>query len=260
MNRAHLCLAGLLIAGSCVHLSAAMGGEDLRSPETETYATKIIWANEAEEHPAFLPQGLLQGADIDQLPLNRHAKSSLRDKVERLKDFGSGYCSEPRLYPEQGQAETTFGFQEFLIEVPASFIGTIVHVESGWAVARRLVAEMVYMEVNEVLTQRRADLSPNHGDVVAVLFFGGSTVISDTVFCQKRTAGFFKPTVGDQVLVGGQLAREGSVYFYESFVFPVRDGQVVSQPIPKLAENEVGISMEQLRREISQAIPQREQQ
>lgn len=37
-----------------------------------TLGGQIIWVDEAKEHPVFLPQGVLQGASVDQLPLDRH--------------------------------------------------------------------------------------------------------------------------------------------------------------------------------------------
>lgn len=255
MKRTHLYLTGLLVATSCVHLSAAKGGEERISPEAESYSTRIIWADEERQHPIFIPQAVLQGAKVDHLPMEKHNLAYLKDEIEHRKEYGS-YCLEPSFSSQQGASEKSTGFRELIDGAPASFLGTIISVESGWEVGRGLVAELAYVEVGEVLTENRVGSSPGRGSIVAVLFWGGKTIISDTSFCQKKPYGFLDPSVGDQVLVGGSLSREDDAYFYRSFVLPVIGGQVLAQPIPDLAENEVGISMEQLRREIRQEIQQ----
>lgn len=185
MKSLHLYLAGLLVAASCAHLTAAMGGNEPRIPETETFATKIIWADEEREQPIFIPQAVLQGAKIDSLPMDRDDRSFLQDEINLRKGFGP-HCGEPRFSSKQGASPSAGGFQELIAEAPASFLGTIVSIESGWAVARGLVAELAYIEVGEVVAENREGSTPRTGSVVAVLFLGGKAIIADTTFCQKN--------------------------------------------------------------------------
>jgi|GEM_PF-6137391 len=255
MKHTYFWLACLLLTTIYVPQSAAGGGEEPRAPAADSYATKIIWADEAQEHPVFLPQGVLQGADVDQLPLDRHAKSFLRDEIKLRKQFG-GHCSEPRYSSEQGAAQNTFDLPGLLQTAKASFVGTITDMQSGWIVARRLVGELAYIEITEVLVGKDRAATPSKGKVVGVLFAGGTTIISDTTFCQKPTSGFFRPAVGDTVLVGGAMSSRDPSYFYVSFVLPVVNDQVLAQPLSELAEDVVSTPLGNLRNEIKQEMRQ----
>lgn len=113
-----------------------------------------------------------------------------------------------------------------------------------------MVGEMAYVEVEEVLTGKDESASPSVGTVVGVLFAGGVTIIDETTFCRERMSGFFRASIGDEVLVGGAMSRNDPNYFHVNFVFPIVDREVLAQPYSELTEDAVSISVKNLRNEI----------
>lgn len=222
------------------------------APEDDlpSFRTQILWANAAHTVSAFIPQEILETTPIDELPLSDNIKSILRDQVESFSTRNYAACSPPAQDSlPQGAADTTYTFDEFISHLGAAFVGKIVHLEPGLSSVSLNAAEAAYIRVEEVLFERNSGRAPQEGAIVAAVFHGGRTVLGATPICRDWHDAYYRPVVGDRVLMAGGMSPDGDpLYFAGSTAFPLSsEGVVLSQPYMNLDAEERWISLGELR-------------
>ncbi len=196
-----------------------------------SYADKILWHSEARREALFLPQAVLNETPLERLPLQGDAKRSVRwalgleseefnEHMQRTKE------KVPAVPPEAGRRPSGKPVAlHSLVEGPdLTFVGQVVAVSDGLHGVWGCAAEAVFIRVDQIIQDRRHQLRP--GTVIAKVRTGGSIEVGGQEIRSERPNDQEDTRPGDQVLIGGNIARDDSGTLWDTFELVVREGVI----------------------------------
>lgn len=243
-------IAVLLIGIAVLPTAVIAGGGVLEPPggQGPQVDGSLIWANSSRDSVVFIPAALLGSGVLEELPIPSRDRGAIRGVLAWSKPGGAVRCETIAERPVQGSAKETFGLVETVSQAEASFVGTVVDLETGWSPWVRRVAKLATVRVDEVLHER-TEAIPEPGGKVAILFQGGQVEVEGRTLCDLPVPGLYRPAVGDRIVAAGG-AWPDSRFFPAATVFPIQDGLVQPQPYSSLDVHEVPRVAEYLRDEI----------
>lgn len=253
MSRVLRGILGLLLVGVPV-VDCAAGGNLVQVSEQRLREIdpqeRILWGGPAQDIPEFLPQSIVLGQELKDLPIDGIEKAALREEIRGQKERGS--CSEAEV-AVQGSGSEVFTLAQLLARYGSVARGSIVAISPGWDVRHRQPAEAVYIVVDDVYFQRTADAAPAAGSIVGLVVSGGDVLIDGLQICKDRQPGTYEPTLGDDVLIAGNVSPDDSHFFRNSAIFPLVGGEVLAQPMRSLRADQHAIDVDELRRILREA-------
>lgn len=217
-------------------------------------ATEAVWWDDDQTEALFLSEAELNSAPFEQLPLHESDRSALEWQVAfklspppfPLNATGKLAECNPRLWSAPNRrtsdATTLLGH---LAQQPISVVGRVRRLTPGWSAHHRMVADLVEVEVREVLRDATTSLEP--GSVLTFLNLGGRITVHGATLCDEKSTEFSTPVTGSRYLlvVTPQQGR-----FVVGMQFPMHGDEVLSQPYIRLLERE-NYSLTELRSQLN---------
>jgi len=219
------------------------------APASSHYV-QTLWLDGSHERALFVPEGTLQEAEIDKLPISEGAREILKRQVEKFKREQNDYCDSPSTTAEQGVLQETFTFEEILASNEIVLVGIVEDIVHGWSPWTNRISHVAYMRVDEIVMGSTVDDAPTVGDTVAVLFEGGRTLVAGTLICGKPIEGLYTPALEDKVLLSGDAWPSDPRFFNARARFPIVGGELVAQPYKNLRKDQLSRPLTTVREEL----------
>lgn len=160
--------------------------------------------------------------------LRRMVERSVRS-VEQWKATHPGpcrYASPAGLFEPEPEP---FEFSKHLEAFPGVFLGRVVETVVGWSVRAGRVHTLVYLEVEEIFRDEHVNLWP--GKLVAYEQASGEIRLRGARLCTVPEPGTTLVDSGDRVLAFDVNYRADHVWSDLPRVYPVRNGEILPQPL-----------------------------
>lgn len=258
-----VCAASMLavtvsIAGeSSRQLEAAGGGSDPKEVGSRAvpFEQQVLWQDEDHRDALFLPTAVTADADVAKLPLEPSERRFLEYEIRVFKNSKDSSCrrKDP---PEPGSAGGKT-IDQLISGADVSFLGTVVATVQGWTPWPSEVTTATYIRVDEIVHGDGVPHGPKVGDVVAIKYFGGKTVVAGTPLCADPIENFPVPAQGDRLLVAGQPWLPDTRFFYDFARFPVVADEVRPEPRADLVKGTEPVRVDRLVKEVRTEIRER---
>lgn len=240
----------VLILAGCCSVSLAEKRTEVGPAAEPERESQILFADSAQEHPIFIPQRLLERTPVDELPISTIDRNVLKSEVKKFSAEHWGYRCNSAEAQERGKDDRTYSFEDYLRLHPVVVTGRILELVPGWSAQWREVATAAYVEVDEVIWEKKPGTAPATGTVVGVVFPGGRTVVGRTPLCQDGKPGFYQPIEGDRVALAGRYLSKSPPFFEANSRFPIVDEEVLAQPLSALSSDQHAAPLQELRQEL----------
>jgi len=227
----------LLAATAALTLPAA--GRSPAKQEVDPDTLRILWADEEQLWPNFIPQALIgdldltspETVDLSHLPMTESQKARFKFFLFAEPDGLDGCFIRPRAFRTADPNEKNLSVIELLTINPLVTIGTVLKVVPGWLTGAARPANLVFFEENETLRDLHQVATPG-GTLVFIQASGAELVISGKRLCSPKT-GVFEVSVKNEILLYGLLNDVVKDHILGRF-FEIRDGLVCPHAHQKL--------------------------
>lgn len=209
------------------------------------FEERIIWMDTARARAMFIPQAIFDQYALEELPLTEEDREVLEGKIRMSRPIEDPppypwwrpmpKCSWPRHGGPSEPWPSAIPMEQLIQEEEAAFVGEVVAVVQGWDTWLRYVSTAIYYRIDDILLDPKNHL--REGEVLSTHSVGGEITIDKVEVCSYWSKGFYRPVVGDRMLLSGQYG-ESPDFFQATFRFPVVDDEVLPQPIGRLLDRE----------------------
>jgi len=221
-----------------------------KSPtEVAPYTDRVLWLDADHQFALFLPERVTATATVDDLPLKPYQRRALERIVGIFQNPESGYSCMKKSTPEPGAGDA-MSIDQLISSAEVSFTGTVVRTVPGWSPWTSEVVTTAYIQVDELIHGGEVPGSPRSGDIIAIYYYGGTTVVENTQLCADPIKNFPIPLKGDRILLAGKPWQEDPSFFYDTARFPLVDDEIRPEPRADLVKDSLPRPLKEVVQEV----------